>query len=56
MQYCADASQNLTCPVVTAVVPELTDAVRVTTLPEATIVTTLPFEVIAMVVVVAAFV
>jgi hypothetical protein len=47
MQYCADASQKLTCPVVTAVVPELNDAVRVTTLP---------FEVIAMVVVVAAFV
>jgi hypothetical protein len=50
----AVASQKFTCPVVTFVEPEVTVAVRVTTLPDATVVTVLPPELIARVVVVAA--
>jgi hypothetical protein len=34
VQYAADASQNFTCPVATAEVPALTDAVSVATLPD----------------------
>jgi|SRR5215472_15957420 len=55
VQYWADASQKLTCPRVKGVFPELTDAVRVITVPELTVVAILPFEVIARVVVVADF-
>ena len=39
VQYFAVASQKLTWPVVSAAVPVFTDAVRVTTLPEETVVT-----------------
>jgi hypothetical protein len=48
----AVASQKLTWPAVTLVEPETTAAVRVTWLPEATDVTTLPLEVTVSVVVV----
>jgi hypothetical protein len=53
-QYFAVASQKLTRPVVTGVVPAVTAAVRVTTVPEATVETALPFEVMVSVVVVGA--
>jgi hypothetical protein len=56
VQYAAVASQKFTCPVVTKGVPAFTVAVNVTTLPEATVVTTLPPEVAARVVTVAAIV
>ena len=45
VQYAAVASQNFTSPGVTGVVPASTVAVRVTTLPEATVVTPAPPEV-----------
>jgi hypothetical protein len=51
-QYFAVASQKLTCPVVTAVLPALTVAVSVTMLPDATVVTVFPPDVNARVVVV----
>jgi hypothetical protein len=54
VQEAADASQKLTVPVVTAVLPDFTVAVKVTTLPESTVVTAPLAEVIARVVVVAA--
>jgi hypothetical protein len=53
VQY-ANASQNFTCPIVTAAAPAFTVAVSVTTLPAATVVTVLPPDVTARVVVVAA--
>ena len=56
MQYCAGAWQKLTCPRVTGVVPALTDAIRVTTVPEPTVVTTLAFDFTVRVVLVAALV
>jgi S-adenosylmethionine/arginine decarboxylase-like enzyme len=49
VQYLAAASQKFTCPGVTGVVPVVTVAVSVTTLPEATVVMTLPPEVTASV-------
>ena len=55
MQYFAEASQKFTCPRVTGIFPARTDAVRVTTLPEATVVTACPAEVTASVVMVVAF-
>jgi hypothetical protein len=54
VQYVAAASQNFTCPIVTGVIPAITDAVNVTTLPDATVVTVVPADVTASVVVVAA--
>jgi hypothetical protein len=54
VQCAADASQKFTCPVVTAVVPVFTVAVSVTTLLDATVVTVLPPDATARVVVVAA--
>jgi hypothetical protein len=54
MQYFADASQKFTCPAVSAVLPAMTVAVSVTTLPAGTEVTGLPADVITSVVVVAA--
>jgi hypothetical protein len=56
VQYVTVASQKFTCPIVSAVVPALTDAVSDTTLPEATVVTELPPEVTARLVVVAVLV
>jgi hypothetical protein len=56
VQCAAEASQKFTCPGVTGVAPAFTDAVSVTTLPEATVVTALPPEVTARIVVVAALV
>src|SRR6185437_14977414 len=53
VQNAAAASQNFTCPVVTGAAPALTVAVRVTTLPGATVVTALPPDVTARAVVVA---
>jgi hypothetical protein len=53
-QYVAVASQKLTRPVVNAFAPALTEAVIVTALPAATVVTGLPTEVSARVVVVVA--
>ncbi len=53
-QYFAEASQKLTLPVVTGVVPAVTVAVRVTTVPEATVDTALPLDVMVRVVVVGA--
>jgi hypothetical protein len=50
----AVASQKLTWPGVTGVLPAITVAVRVTTLPGATVVTAFPPEVAASVVVVVA--
>jgi hypothetical protein len=44
VQYFADASQKLTCPVVTEAVPTSTAAVRVTTVPVVTEVTALPLD------------
>jgi len=52
MQYAAEASQKFTWPTVTGVLPAKTVAVKVTTLGEATVVTALPPEVTAKVVVV----
>jgi hypothetical protein len=46
VQYVAAPSQKLTCPVVTAVAPAVTVAVRVTAPPDGTVVTTLLPEVI----------
>jgi choline-glycine betaine transporter len=54
VQLAAAALQKLTWPTVTGVVPASTVAVRVTTVPEVTVVTALPLDVIAMVVVVGA--
>jgi len=51
-QYAAEASQKFTCPTVSVAVPAVTVAVSVTTLPEATVVTGMPPEVIAKVVVI----
>jgi hypothetical protein len=51
-QLVAVASQTFTCPTVTGADPATTVAVNVTTLPEVTVDTTLPPEVIAKVVVV----
>jgi hypothetical protein len=45
VQYFADASQNLTCPTVTALLPAFTVAVSVTTLPAPTVVTVVPPDV-----------
>ena len=45
VQYFAEASQKFTCPVVTGTAPAWTEAVRVITLPEVTVVTVLPPEV-----------
>jgi hypothetical protein len=56
VQNAAEASQNSTCPGVTAVPPTFTVAVSVTTLPEVTELTDVPPEVTASVVVVATFV
>src|ERR1017187_9670030 len=53
VQYIAAASQKFTCPIVTGVVPAFTVAVSVTTLPAATVVTVLPPDVTARVVVAA---
>jgi hypothetical protein len=53
VQYDADASQKLTWPGVTAVLPSLTVAVNVIALPEVTVVTVLPPDVTPSVVVVA---
>jgi hypothetical protein len=53
VQYVAEASQKLTCPVFTLVEPAITVAVSVTTVPEATVVTEPPPELMARVVVVA---
>jgi hypothetical protein len=52
VQYVAAASQKVTCPMVTGVVPAVTVAVSVTTLPEEIVVTALPAEVTPRVVVV----
>jgi hypothetical protein len=52
-QYAAVASQKLTSPNVTGVVPALTVAVNVTTLPAATVVAGLPPDVTVIVVLVA---
>jgi hypothetical protein len=49
----AEASQKYTCPVVTGVAPASTVAVSDTTVPEVTIVTLPPLDVIANAVVVA---
>jgi hypothetical protein len=46
VQYVAAASQKVTCPMVTGVVPAVTVAVSVTTLPEEIVVTALPAEVV----------
>ena len=54
VQYVAVASQNFTCPIVAGVVPAITVAVNVTTLPDSTVVTAPPPDVTARVVVVAA--
>ena len=54
VQYVADASQKFTFSTVTGVPPVVTVAVRVTTLPGATVVTALPPDVTARVVVVGA--
>jgi len=53
VQYGDEASQNFTWPTVSAVPPDITAAVRVTTLPLTTVVTGLPPEVTVSVVVVA---
>ena len=53
VQDFAVASQKFTCPTVTAVPAAVTVAVSVTTLPDVTIVTALPPDVTAIVVVVA---
>jgi hypothetical protein len=53
-QYVAVASQNLTCPIVTASDPAFTVSVSVTTLPLSTSATVLIADVTARVVVVAA--
>ena len=50
VQRVATASQKFTCPVVNAVDPARTDAVSVTTLPEAMEVTGAPPDVTAIVV------
>jgi hypothetical protein len=55
VQYVALASQKATCPGVTAVAAAVTVAVRVTAVPEPTVVTAAPADVIARVVVVAGF-
>jgi hypothetical protein len=47
VQYVAAASQKFTCPITTAADPDFTIAVSVTTLPESTVVTVLPADVIA---------
>jgi hypothetical protein len=52
VQYVAEASQKLTVPEVTAAAPAVTVAVKVTALLEATLVTALPPEVTASVMVV----
>ena len=54
VQYVAVASQKLTCPTEIAEAPAFAAAVGVTTVPETTVVTALPPEVIVSVVVVAA--
>src|ERR1039457_3906845 len=54
VQYVTVASQKLTCPTEIAEAPEFAAAVSVTTVPETTVVTALPPEVIVSVVVVAA--
>jgi hypothetical protein len=54
VQWVAAALQKLTWPTVTGVVPASTVAVSVTTLPEVSVVTALPPEATASVVVVAA--
>src|SRR5579862_3012890 len=53
VQCPAVASQNFTCPTVTAVPPDTTVAVRVTTVPDATLVTLVPPDVTAKIVMVA---
>jgi len=53
VQDLADESQKFTWPVVSGVVPAVTDAVRVTTLPEFTVVAALPSDVTVRVVLVA---
>jgi glutamate racemase len=50
MQYLADTSQKFTCPVVNVVVPAVTEAVSVTTVPEVTVVTGSPATVVASVI------
>jgi hypothetical protein len=55
VQYFEEASQKFTCPGVTAAPPEVTVAVRVTTLPDATELVAVPPEVTAIAVDVAAF-
>lgn len=45
VQYVAEASQKLTVPEVTAALPAVTVAIKVTALPETTLVTALPPEV-----------
>ena len=54
VQWVAVASQKFTCPGVTGLLPAVTVAVSVTTLPDVTVVTELPPEVTARVVVVVA--
>ena len=56
VQYFAEASQKFTCPLVKAVPDAFTVAVNVITLPEATVVTCVAFEVTARVVTVVDFV
>ena len=53
VQYGADASQKVTCPGVTAVLPAVTVAVNVIALPEVTVVTVLAPDVTPSVVVAA---
>ena len=55
-QYAAVASQKFTCPVVNDVVPDVTVAVSVTTVPDVTVVTGLPAAVIASLIAVDALV
>ena len=50
VQYVAVASQKFTCPAVNEVVPAVTVAVSVTTVPDVTVVTWLPAAVTASVI------
>jgi len=56
VQYFADASQKFTCPVVNVVVPAVTAAVSVSTVPDVTVVTGRPATVVASVITVDALV
>ena len=56
MQYAAVASQKFTCPVVNDVVPAVTVAVSVTTVPDVTVVTGPPAALIVSVIAVDALV